>query len=813
MADFYSHSGIDDNGKKIGTKELKVHTFGVLEKALESFFPSLNFKYSSEELYQLVRTVCLFHDLGKYTSYFQDYLLGKPNFDEILKRHARFGAHAIHNLYKENNELAWLAYYLVRNHHRSLHYPLLGDTLLISDDAERLEADFEKQKQSILSSIVKIENDIGIENLEQYLMTPDSDDLYNFLEEWLEDETDMQNYFLINYLFSLLIEADKLDASYTEKFNRSNIPANAVDLFLGQKKSIDTPQNRLRNYVRSEVISKLNDSDVLKKRIFILAAPTGIGKTFTALDFALGLRKKLPNNPQIITGLPFINIIEQTISEYEKVLKPHGIEVLGHYQFADVIGENKKESSGENDSEKNYSQKRMELNTWQGDVIVTSFVQLLRTMISNKNKLLLRFNHFAGAIIIMDEVQSLRLEQVPVIGAVIYYLSKFLNTRFLLMTATKPLIFELADREILTKQFGIESVKEVKPLLNRPEDIFKKFHRTKIVPAFKNKLKSSEDFIELFKNYWTTQKSCLIVCNTVNRSIQVFRSVEAFLNKNEYKNSLYYLSTNVVPAQRLGIIVQIKKDSKEGKSPILIATQVVEAGVDLDFDMGFRDLAPIDSIVQVAGRINRENSPDREYSPLYVMDFGDCEKIYGVITETQSKNALGQNETLEPKYYELVENYFWNVSNKNSYSYSRKLFEGIKQLRYDGDKTDAYIPISHFKVIEGSWHSVSVFIELNDEARNAKEAFLKKITKRSRKEKYELKDWFDQNFKRSFHQHMITVPKYLTDEIPLIDETKPDMEIKYVSMEEIPNWYLNSIGFNRERVINHKLEKNKSLIF
>ncbi len=810
MADFYSHAGTDDNGKRIGTKELKVHTFGVLEKALQSFFPSLNFKYSSDELYQLIRTVCLFHDLGKYTSYFQDYLLGKP-FDEILKRHARFGAHAIYHVYEGNDELAWLAYYLVRNHHRSLHYPLSGDTLLIPDEAERLKSDFEKQKKSILGSLSNIENDLGIEKLEPYLKTPDSDEVADFLEEWLEDETDIQNYFLINYLFSLLIESDKLDASYTEKFEPSDIPENAVNSFLNQKKSIDTPQNKLRNEVRSEVVSKLNDTDILDKKIFILAAPTGIGKTFTALDFALGLRKLLPNNPQIITGLPFINIIEQTISEYEKVLNPHNVEVLGHYQFADVMGSSRKESDGENDSEKNYSQKRMELNTWQGDVIVTSFVQLLQTMISNKNKLLLKFNHFAGAIIIMDEVQSLRLEQVPVIGAVIYYLSKFLNTRFILMTATKPLIFELADREILTKQFGIESVKEIKPLLNNPEDIFKKFHRTRIVPVFENKLETSEDFIELFQKFWTQKKSCLIVCNTVNRSIQVFRAVETFF-KDKYENPLYYLSTNVVPAQRLGIINQIKEDIKEGKSPILIATQVVEAGVDLDFDMGFRDLAPVDSIVQVAGRINRENSEERKYSPLFITDFGDCEKIYGVITETQSKNALGTNEILEPQYYGLVENYFWNVSSKNSYAYSRKLFEGIKQLRYDGDKTNEYIPINHFKVIEGNWHSISVFIELNDKAKKAKEAFLKKFTAKSRKEKYDLKDWFDKNFKRDFHQHMITVPKYLTDEIPLIDESKPDMEIKYVSADKISDWYLNTIGFNREKVIDLKEEKNTSII-
>lgn len=807
--DFYSHAGKDENGKKKGSKQLKVHTLGVLEKALGRFFENIQFKYSSEELKSLIKEICLFHDLGKYTSYFQDYLLGRP-FDEILKRHARFGAHAIYNRYKGQNEIAWLAYYLVRNHHRSLHFPLSGDSLFLSD-TEKLKEDFEKQKASVLPILSIIFEELGIDKLESYLSTPDGGNIYDFLEEWLEDEEDIQNYFLINYLFSLLIEADKLDASYTDKFDFSFIPKNAVDQFLGQKKSIDNEQNRLRNQVREEVISQLSKPDILKFRIFLLAAPTGIGKTFTALDFALQLREMLPNNAQIITGLPFINIIEQTISEYEKVLNPHNINVLGHYQFAEVM-KDEKEGKGENDSEKNYSQKRMEINTWQGDVIVTSFVQLLQTMISNKNKLLLKFNHFAGAIVIMDEVQSLRLEQVPVIGAVIYFLSEFLNTRFLLMTATKPLIFELADREILTKQLGINSVKKIKPLLENPESIFRKFHRTKLVPLLDKKLETSEDFIKLFNDKWKPGKSCLIVCNTVNRSIQVFRAIEKYFEDKKIKNPLFYLSTNVVPAQRLGIINQIKDDINDKKFPILISTQVVEAGVDLDFDMGFRDLAPVDSIVQVAGRINRENSKERKYSPLYIMDFGDCERIYGVITETQSKNALGKEEILEPNYYQLVENYFWNVSNKNSYGYSRKLFEGIKQLRYDGEETKEYIPISKFKVIEGSWHSVSVFIELNDEAKKAKDAFLKRFTAKNRHEKYELKEMFEKDFKRTFHQHMVTVPKYLTDEIPLIDESKPDMDIKYVSTEKVPNWYLDNIGFNRERVIQLEEEKNKAII-
>jgi len=805
---FYSHASKDTNGKRIGSKKLRVHTQGVLTKALDRFSTNIEFKFSVEELRALIKEVCLFHDLGKYTSYFQDYLLDKPNFDEILKRHARFGAHAIYNHYEEGSLIAYLAYYLVKNHHSSLHFPFKGDRLLEKYEVDKITENFGKQVQSLIPHISEISSDAEIGNLEKYLKMPDWESIYNFLEDWTEDERDIQHYFLINYLFSLLIEADKLDATNTEVFTFSKIIPNAVDLFLGNKPP-ETEQNKLRNQVRKEVVSYINDDDILEKKLFLLAAPTGIGKTFTALDFALRLRDKLPHEAQIITGLPFINIIEQTISEYEKVLNPHGIHVMGHYQFADVMGKDKKSEPNEGDSEKDYNQKRMELNTWQGDIVVTSFVQLLQTMISNKNKLLLKFNHLAGAIVIMDEVQSIRLEQVPLVGAVLYFMSKHLGTTFILMTATKPLIFELADKEILTKQFGIESAKEVKHLLKDPDSIFGKFHRTKIVPLLDIKIETSEGFVsKIFDMNWKPNQACLIVCNTVNRSISAFNEIK----KKKRTNPTYYLSTNVVPARRLGIIQKIKADIKAKKYPILVATQVVEAGVDLDFDMGFRDLAPIDSIVQVAGRINRENSLERKYSPLFVMDFGDCEKIYGAITDAQSKNALDSSEILEPDYYELVEKYFWNIADRGSYSFSRKLFEGMKRLQYEGEREEEldYIPVNHFRVIGGNIHAVSVFIELNEDAEVAKNAFLKRFTARSKEEKYKLKEEFEKNYKRTFFQHIINIPTYLTEELPLLDETKPDMEIKYVAADVVREWYLDGdIGFNREKAT--RIEEGSSV--
>jgi len=94
--------------------------------------------------------------------------------------------------------------------------------------------------------------------------------------------------------------------------------------------------------------------------------------------------------------------------------------------------------------------------------------------------------------------------------------------------------------------------------------------------------------------------SALIVVNTVNLSIKLYESLQLFINSNNYKNTLYYLSTNIIPVDRLVQIEQIQDELRKGHNPILVATQVVEAGVDLDFAYWFRDIGPIDSIIQVA---------------------------------------------------------------------------------------------------------------------------------------------------------------------------------------------------------------------
>jgi len=791
----FSHSKLNE-GKREGSKLLISHLSGVHAKALSHFSSKVVFK-KCDNLNQLLSVVCWLHDLGKYTSYFQTYLLEPEKADQQLKAHSNLGAHTAFQYFYKDPEKALLAFYLIKMHHSNL---VNIDLALFPDNASvRMHEPniFQKQKAA-LGNLEELSSKLeGFSNSQIELSTPK--ELHGLYKKHLKKEASIERYFTTNYLFSLLIESDKLDASDTSPYLPEDLPSKAVDDRFGKPvfpniKLAKMSQNQLRNYVRSEVVKNMERDDILEKRIFTLAAPTGIGKTMTSLDFVLKLRAKIAEEeshfPQIIYGLPFINIIEQSLSEYEKTLGDG--KVMGYYQYADIFGKDRKESNEISDEEASYSQKQMAWDTWQKDVIITSFVQLFETLIGNRNKLLKKFRHFADSIIILDEVQTLSIEKLPVIGAALFYAAKFLNTRLLVMTATQPKIFELMARELKVE---IDTQKLMPfNLLENDEAVFKCFNRTKIISLISEKIEN-EGFLRLFESYWKPEKSCLVVVNKVSRSVEIFEALQHYLENFEGVE-LFYLSTNITPIERQSRITQIKAGLKE-KTCILVSTQVVEAGVDLDFDMGFRDLGPIDSIVQVAGRINRENSQERKGSPLYIVNFGDCQKIYGVPTDIKSRKALAIEEIEEKDYKQMVETYFDDISGNNmaDFSYSKEIFEAMQNLKYafPSSSSKKHKTVSDFKIIEESHKGVSVFVESADdiEAKEAREAYqsllLGKIGKAD----------FDKNFKRNFNQRIIAVPNYLEKVNDLKKDENLSDNILWISPNEFKYYYDEFTGFKR----------------
>jgi CRISPR-associated endonuclease/helicase Cas3 len=811
MLPFYSHSKTV-NGKTEGSKPLICHIRGVQTNALTRLATAskLDFQLERSKIERFVEIIALYHDLGKYTPYFQNYLLGS-RAEMLLKQHAKLGGYAAyqHFLNAQEPELALLALYVIVHHHLNLK-PIDSLTLLMNHRhlgvpySSTNQAIFDKQKMVLKPFLNRIQTDLNQKNLATELVFPNPADLEEAIERFEQNAT-IETYFLINYLFSLLIEADKLDASDTKLHINQLIQRDLVQHHI-QK----LPIHSLRQTVRQSVLNTLHHAPLATQRLFTLTAPTGVGKTLLALEVALQLKAMVPElaTAPIIYALPFINIIEQSLNEYQKVLGDKAF-MVAHYQYADVFGTAEKKVDDED--EQTYQQKLMALDTWQADIIITSFVQFFQTLIGNRNKILKKFNHLANSIVILDEVQTIRLEQLPLIGASLYYLSKFLNTRILMMTATKPKMMELAY-EILLKNRNepIPNVLELLPPIGFspeqvPISIYEGYKRTKMVPlldiVFEKDHEAAAFIKKVFAQKWTEQQSCLIVVNKVNRCIELFEAVKQYLVENDLSNPIFCLSTNILPAHRFKRISKIKAAIEKGAKPILIATQVVEAGVDLDFDMGIRDLSPIDSIVQVAGRINRNAhpiEPERLHLPLYVINLCDCKHIYGVLTAKQALSSLeNKDEILESSYLALVDRYFREFGEMVSFEKeSVAFFKAMETLDYE--------KVDEFSLLKEQKNTVSVFVEIDEAAIACKAAYKTlKTSKLSKEALQELKEAFDKNHKRLFHQHIVAIPKYYIESAELTLENWED-SIYWAK----PKDYDEATGFIRKTKEKETLSEN-----
>ena len=776
--DFYSHIYKSGDNQITEIKPLRRHLFNAASIAKDNLVNTSNFSLSNDILFSFLNDLVIFHDLGKYTKFFQNYLLGKEKGSE-LTNHSHIGAYYIFNKYiKDNPKLALIGYFIIKNHHANFN-DFSEETIFSPNERILLKEKLKQQFFILAQNLKDIENDLSTTIIKEYINVPEKALFYKIRQ--IDKQPSIENYYLINYLFSLLIEADKLEASNTKQYTRIDIGKNSVNDYLTNTKPNNSFINQIRKYIRNEVKTKLTKDYLLSNNIFTLTAPTGSGKTLLNLEFALQLRNLLKeetgNHPQIIYSLPFISIIEQT----EKVIKDvlgNNAKILAHYQYSDLFDPDF--ADNENLS---YSNKLQILETWQSDIVVTSFVQLLQTLIGNRNKFLKKFHHLANSIIILDEVQALKAEYLPLIGTALYYLTKFLNCKIIFSTATRPFIFELANKFLLTDKQRIQFTE----ILNDHVKYFNNFNRTKLIPLLNNVFQV-EKFLEIFNSKYDNSKSCLVVCNTINNSLKIHNLLE-----NEFgENNVFYLSTNIIPLQKEKVLKEIKErlNDKDKPKPILVSTQVIEAGVDLDFDMAFRELSPIDSIIQTAGRVNRNNNLS-EPAPIYIFNFGTCARIYGMIAEISSLAALTiQEEIYEKDYLPLINNYFEQMNDKQSFNNSVQIFEAMLNLKYHSN--DDKKGVSDFKLIEDNAFENSVFVELDNNAIEAYKKYSDYIDKKISKEEFV-------RYIKQFNKYVISIPQILLDKKDLKGRGK---NFYYIKNEILDYFYKEKTGFIREEDTN-----------
>lgn len=519
--------------------------------------------FACEECYkQLFKVAGLLHDFGKYQIEFQRYLESGGKRGSVP--HAAWGAGyaRINNM----NEVS-LA---IDGHHKGL--PNKASWKNDTEPFKRNEATgFDGVNQAFTTDLGGLNNDI-------------------LQGKKIKFDDQLQRETFIRYLFSALTDADWL--STEEHFDQEKYSTRVgvfldvdgmlqklSDVFL--RKSKDGEINRLRNEARVEALQKTD----MPQGFYSLSLPTGMGKTFTSMAWALH-HAKYNKLKRIIIVLPYINIIDQTAQVLKDVFGEDY--VLEHHSSYNEEDENIQDSL--DDGTSLLKRKKLACENWDYPVIVTTTVQFFESLFSRKPAKCRKIHNIAESVVIFDEIQVLPKEVILPTLTMLKNIQTVMKTSFLFCTATQP---------AFGKREKFDGVEKIIPLIADPEVLYEKTRRVDY--RLLNGLKTI-DLDGLYAAVRQSTGAALVIFNTKKPVLEFYENAKS---KSEWER-IYHLSTAMCPAHRKIIIKDIRTDLEVHKKILVVSTQLIEAGVDFDFPFVFRAIAPLEAVIQSAGRCNRE---------------------------------------------------------------------------------------------------------------------------------------------------------------------------------------------------------------
>ena len=633
------------------------------------------------------------HDLGKSTKYFQEYIREKRSHGS-MKNHGFLSSLMTYcTLMKYYNmDVAVKGLMIVKKHHGDLDN-VIEELSIKPGEVKGYRNILIKQLESIdFKELNHILSEFQLEELTKdeiieafnYLFA-DMEALF-YLEE--SSKLGMKEYFMYKYFYSILIYSDKasliLEDVNIDK-NREDLYSRLEEYYKGFGRSTDII-NLNRQRAKEEVEKNL---DNIEKKTLTLTLPTGMGKTLNSINFALLLKDKIKKekgiDANIIYSFPFTSIIDQTYGVFKEVFGDDSKDLIKHHYLAKIAY---KDEEDYYETEKS----RFLIETWDSNIVVTTFVKLIETIFSNRNSELIKFNRLANSIIILDEVQNIPYKYWHLIDQSFKLLSELFNTYFIMMTATQPLI-----------------IKDSQNLVNNEEYYFKLFNRTRLVIDLEEK--SINDFVAEIQNIIANNKKTMIVLNTVRCAQEVYKAIKSCEAIENSSKEVLFLSASIIPKDRRERIKRLKEELDEY---VLVSTQVVEAGVDIDNDVVIRDIGPWDSIVQCAGRCNRNNG--KGCKDVYIFKIKESGKVYAnlvygtfLISRTE-KILQNKKEIFESEFYNYSKLYFKEINEDSSKDYSNEILYDIEALKFVNVN-------NKFKLIEeNNPYIMPVFIEKDDEA-------------------------------------------------------------------------------------------------
>jgi CRISPR-associated endonuclease/helicase Cas3 len=348
--------------------------------------------------------------------------------------------------------------------------------------------------------------------------------------------------------------------------------------------------------------------------LFTLSAPTGSGKTLAMLAFALthAAQRKLR---RVVIVIPYLSIIEQTASTYRELFRPHFGDhyVLEHHSLAGTRPESA--IAGEADADNEDEARRMArllAENWDAPIVVTTSVQFLESLFANRPSACRKLHRLAESVILFDEVQTLPPHLAPATLATLSHLSARYRTSVVFATATQPAFSRLERHVLDLGSHGWQPSEIVAPAL----DLFGRAKRTRV---FWPDLARPTPWNEIAKSLAKAPRDqALCIVNLKRHALMLMEMLLKEL-RNRGPDGLFHLSTSMCPAHRTVVLDEVKARLKAGRPCRLVATQCVEAGVDVDFPVVYRAFGPLEAVAQAAGRCNRSGCmPKPELGEVHV---------------------------------------------------------------------------------------------------------------------------------------------------------------------------------------------------
>lgn len=599
---------IREKDKQIQTVEN--HLFEVKELA-ERFGDKIGVKH-------IAGLAGMLHDMGKYTEEFRDYIKAAVFNPETAPArgtvdHSTAGGKLLYDLYHTEKikeipaRLAEIVGNAIISHHSYLKD--FFNENLESQYLKRVQKtdlkEFAHAREMFFQFVIK-EADFAV------YVEKGVGELKAFLEKDKTKATEQKCMFLIKFIFSALIDADRTNSRLFEENRSIQPPENHSQLFesyyeklmrkvtsFQQHENASTPINVLR--------SKMSEQcDAFAEKpsdIYTLSIPTGGGKTLASLRYALK-HAKLYNKKHIIYVVPFTTIIEQNAEEVRKILEDDG-NILEHH--SNVIMDTDETDEDENHDGIMSMKEKLKLakDNWDSPIIFTTMVQFLDTFYAKGSRNIRRLHNLSEAVIIFDEVQKVPTSCVSLFNSALNFLKTYGNSSLVLCTATQPALDFV--------EYKLDIVKEAEMIMNL-DDVITAFKRVEMIDMATRRTFNNEKLAEFVEKQLETTRSILIILNTK----AVVKDLYEKLSDQLGDIPIYHLSTAMCAAHRKQILGTIREHLDEKEQVICISTQLIEAGVDVSFSCVIRSLTGLDSIAQAAGRCNRHG--EMGIQKVYIID-------------------------------------------------------------------------------------------------------------------------------------------------------------------------------------------------